>query len=59
MERGVPGMGLNVDGSRYFWFHHSDADTIDKLDPREMGLSVATLAVMAYVIADLPDPLPR
>lgn len=59
MERGVPGMGLNVDGGRYFWFHHSDADTIDKLDPREVGLSVATLAVMAYVIADLPDPLPR
>jgi carboxypeptidase Q len=59
MERGVPGMGLNVDGTRYFWFHHSDADTIDKLDPREMGLSVATLAVMAYVIADLPDRLPR
>ena len=59
MERGVPGMGLNVDGSRYFWFHHSEADTIDKLDPRDMGLSVATLAVMAYVVADLPDPLPR
>ena len=59
MERGVPGMGLNVDGSRYFWFHHSDADTIDKLDPREMGLSVATLAVMAYVIADMPERLPR
>jgi carboxypeptidase Q len=59
MERGVPGMGLNVDGVRYFWYHHSDADTIDKLDPREMGLSVATLAVMAYVIADLPERLPR
>jgi carboxypeptidase Q len=59
MERGVPGMGLSVDGARYFWFHHSDADTIDKLDPRDMGLSVATLAVMAYVIADLPARLPR
>lgn len=59
MERGVPGMGLSVDGTRYFWFHHSDADTIDKLDPREMGLSVATLAVMAYVIADMPARLPR
>jgi carboxypeptidase Q len=59
MERGVPGMGLSVDGTRYFWFHHSEADTIDKLDPRDMGLSVATLAVMAYVIADMPERLPR
>jgi carboxypeptidase Q len=59
MERGVPGMGLRVDGTRYFWYHHSEADTVDKLDPREVGLSVATLAVMAYVIADMPDRLPR
>jgi carboxypeptidase Q len=59
MERGVPGMGLNVEGTRYFWFHHSEADTIDKLDPHEMGLCVATLAVMAYVVADMPDRLPR
>jgi carboxypeptidase Q len=58
MERGVPGMGLNVDGTRYFWFHHSDGDTVDKLDPREVAQCVATLAVMAYVVADLPDRLP-
>jgi carboxypeptidase Q len=56
---GVPGMGLNVDGSRYFWYHHSDADTIDKLDPHEMALCVATMAVMAYVVADMPERLPQ
>jgi len=59
MQLGVPGMGLNVDGTRYFWFHHSEADTLDKLDPREVALCVAAMAVMAYVIADLPEPLPR
>ena len=59
MREGVPGMGLRVDGTRYFWYHHTAADTIDKLDPREMALCVATMAVMAYVVADLPDPLPR
>lgn len=59
MQLGVPGMGLSVDGTKYFWFHHTDADTIDKLDPREMQLCVATMAVMAYVVADLPEPLPR
>ncbi|HSL71211.1 MAG TPA: M28 family metallopeptidase, partial [Longimicrobiales bacterium] len=47
MQQGVPGMGLNVDGTRYFWYHHSEADTIDKLDPHEVALCVATMAVMA------------
>jgi carboxypeptidase Q len=59
MREGVPGMGLNVDGTRYFWYHHTDADTIDKLDPRELGLCVAAMAVMAYVVADMPERLPR
>jgi carboxypeptidase Q len=59
MREGVPGMGLNVDGTKYFWYHHTDADTIDKLDPREVALSVAAMAVMAYVVADLREPLPR
>ena len=55
----VPGMGLQVDPSKYFWYHHTDADTMDKLDPRELARCVATLAVMAYVVADMPDRLPR
>jgi carboxypeptidase Q len=59
MQRGVPGMGLNDDGQRYFWYHHSDADTVDKLDPREMARCVAAMAVMAYVVADLPQRLPH
>jgi carboxypeptidase Q len=59
MREGVPGMGLRVEGERYFWYHHTDADTLDKLDPREMALCVAAMAVMAYVAADLPEPLPR
>lgn len=58
MREGVPGMGLTVDGSRYFYYHHTNADTIDKLDPREMNLCVAALAVMAYVVADMPERLP-
>ncbi|MBL8983286.1 MAG: M20/M25/M40 family metallo-hydrolase [Gemmatimonadetes bacterium] len=58
MELGVPGMGLNVDDTKYFWYHHTNADTIDKMSPREVSLSVATMAVMAYVMADMPDRLP-
>ena len=59
MALGVPGLGLNVDGTKYFWYHHTDADTVDKLDQREVALCVAVMAVMAYVLADMPDRLPR
>ncbi|MFN8574307.1 MAG: M28 family metallopeptidase [Gemmatimonadaceae bacterium] len=59
MQLGVPGLGLNVDGTKYFWYHHTDADTIDKLDPHDVALCVATMATMAYVLADLPEKLPR
>lgn len=59
MEEGVPGMGLRVEGDRYFWYHHTDADTVDKLDPRELAECVAAMAVMAYVVADMPQRLPR
>jgi carboxypeptidase Q len=59
VREGVPGIGLQVDGRRYFWYHHSEGDTLDKLDPAEVARCVAALAVMAYVIADLPDALPR
>ncbi len=59
MELGVPGMGLRVKGDKYFWYHHTEADTVDKLDAREMAECVAAMAVMAYVVADLPERLPR
>lgn len=59
MQLGVPGMGLRVDGERYFWYHHSEADTLDKLNATDLAECVAALAVMAYVVADLPQTLPR
>jgi carboxypeptidase Q len=59
MSTGVPGMGLEVDGSKYFWFHHTPADTPDKLNPVEMQKCVAAFAVMAYVVAEMPELLPR
>ena len=52
-------MGLNVDGTKYFWYHHTNADYVDKLDPVEVAKSVATMGVMAFVVADMEQRLPR
>jgi carboxypeptidase Q len=56
---GVPLAGLNVDGSRYFWYHHTHADMMDKLDPDEVNRCKAAMTVLAYVVADMPQKLPR
>ena len=58
MQEGhIPGMSLDVDGSKYFLIHHTPADTVDKIDPVEMAKCAAAVAVMAYVVADLPQRL--
>jgi carboxypeptidase Q len=53
VKAGVPGLGLVVDGRKYFDYHHTDADTFDKVDPDELAANVGAVAVMAYVLADL------
>jgi carboxypeptidase Q len=55
----VPAMSLDVESSRYFMYHHTAADTVERLDPVEMSRCAAAVAVMAYVTADLPEALPR
>uniref|UniRef100_A0A1A7WS62 Carboxypeptidase Q n=1 Tax=Iconisemion striatum TaxID=60296 RepID=A0A1A7WS62_9TELE len=59
MQAGVPGASLHVADSRYFWFHHSEGDTMTVQNPRDMDLCSALWAVVAYVVADLQDMLPR
>ena len=55
MREGVPGASLDVEGSHYFDIHHTASDTLDKIDPRDLQLCVATMAVFAYTIADIND----
>lgn len=55
-EFSIPSMSLEVDGE-YFLIHHTAADTVDKIDPTDMAKSVAAVAVMSYVVADLPRRL--
>jgi Zn-dependent M28 family amino/carboxypeptidase len=57
MRDGVPGLGLRTVGEHYFDWHHTDADTIDKVDPQDFRQAVAMLAVVGYVLADMPDRL--
>ena len=58
-DEGVPVMSLKVDGSKYFWYHHTNADTFDKIDRSELNRCTAAMAIMAFVLADLENPLPR
>jgi carboxypeptidase Q len=53
-QAGIPAMSLEVEGN-YFLIHHTPADTIDKIDPLEIARSSAAIAVMTYVIAEMPE----
>ena len=54
IREGVVGAGFDVDSARYFDIHHTEADTLDKSNPQDLALCVATMAVMAYTVADMP-----
>ncbi|HME37210.1 MAG TPA: M20/M25/M40 family metallo-hydrolase [Candidatus Sulfotelmatobacter sp.] len=58
-EAGVPALGLRQDGRTYFNYHHTAADTLDKVVPAELRESAAAMAVMGYALASMKDPLPR
>ena len=52
----VPSMSLEVDGN-YFLLHHTPADTIDKIDAMDMARAAGAIAVMTYVVAEMPERL--
>lgn len=58
-QAGVPALGLEQDGRTYFHYHHSAADTLDKVIPSELRENAAAMAVMGYALASMKDPLPR
>ena len=55
----IPSASLETENSKYFLLHHTHADTVDKLDPKDLADNAAAIAFLAYVVADLPAPLPR
>jgi hypothetical protein len=57
LRDGVPGLGERTVGTHYFDWHHTEADTLDKVDPQDFRKNLASLAVMSYVLADMPGKL--
>ena len=57
MKKGVPGLAHRTTMEHYFDWHHTQADMLDKVDPIELRKNVAALAVMVYVLADMPETL--
>ena len=58
-ESGVPALGILQDGRTYFNYHHTAADTLDKIVPSELRENAAAMAVMGYALASIKNPLPR
>ena len=50
-------MSPEVDSTKYFGVHHTEADTVDRIDPTDLARHVAALAAMTYVVADMPARL--
>ncbi len=58
-QKGVPSFAPVQDSRFYFNYHHTAADTFDKVDPRHLNENAAVVAVLAYALADSADPAPR
>ncbi len=56
---GVPGFSPIQDNRTYFFYHHTAADTLDKIVPHELAENAAVVAVTAYALANLEQPIPR
>ena len=58
-KAGMPGFRPMSDARTYFHYHHTAADTLDKIVPRELAENAAVLAVLSYALANAEQPLPR
>jgi len=56
---GVPTFAPLQDTRTYFNYHHTAADTLDKVDPRDLQENCAVVAALTYTLANMPEQLPR
>src|SRR5262249_44496261 len=57
--RGVPAFAPIQDTRRYFDYHHTAADTLDKVEPQELRENIAVVTVLSYALATMNQELPR
>lgn len=55
----IPAMAPMVDARTYFDYHHTAADTFDKVDPKTLAENVAVMGVLADYLVETAEPLPR
>ena len=55
----VPMIAYQGDPTRYFTIHHTPADTVDRIAPEDVSKAAAALGVLTYVVADMPQTLPK
>ncbi|KAJ8726846.1 hypothetical protein PYW08_015243 [Mythimna loreyi] len=58
-SNGIPGASLHNDNAKYFWFHHTEGDTMNVETPENLDLCTAFWTAVAYIIADLSVDIPR
>ena len=56
---GVAAIDLQQDGTRYFDYHHTPDDTLDKIDPKQLRQNVAAWTAMLSVVANAREPILR
>lgn len=58
VKTGVPAMSLETnDDGKYFYYHHSSTDTVDKIKKEELNDCIAAIAIAIYIYSDLPSDL--
>jgi carboxypeptidase Q len=51
-QAGVPSFGLVPEPLHYFDYHHTNADTLDKVDPKELAQDTAAIAALVWILTD-------
>ncbi|MCY7346267.1 MAG: M28 family peptidase [Pyrinomonadaceae bacterium] len=58
-QKGVPSFAPWTNQQTYFNYHHTAADTFDKINPKELAEGGSVMAVLAFGLANLEVNLPR